>query len=150
MSASTVYLIRSLGTVWGVAITSTIIQNSLSSGLPEALSGVPDKWKVTPSSFPLRDCFHCRGATADRFPFSLLHRLSMTFGTPCLRSTACPQTFKWPRDWFTIVGSACRSLLREDSGLSRLSQPFSPRARDCIGKMMRSICKMDLLGGARE
>ncbi|KAF7122936.1 hypothetical protein CNMCM5793_001112 [Aspergillus hiratsukae] len=47
VSASTVYLIRSLGTVWGVAITSTIIQNTLRSGLEKALSGIPDKWKVT-------------------------------------------------------------------------------------------------------
>ncbi|KAJ5081113.1 hypothetical protein N7456_013351 [Penicillium angulare] len=46
VSASTVYLIRSLGTVWGVAITSAIVQNTLYSGLPEALSGVPDKWKL--------------------------------------------------------------------------------------------------------
>ncbi|KAJ5085109.1 hypothetical protein N7532_009880 [Penicillium argentinense] len=46
VSASTVYLIRSLGTVWGVAITSAIIQNTLSSGLVEALSGLPDKWKL--------------------------------------------------------------------------------------------------------
>ncbi|KGO58347.1 Major facilitator superfamily domain, general substrate transporter [Penicillium expansum] len=46
VSASTVYLIRSLGTVWGVAITSTIMQNTLNSGLGEALSGIPDKWKV--------------------------------------------------------------------------------------------------------
>ncbi|KAJ5157871.1 uncharacterized protein N7482_008971 [Penicillium canariense] len=46
VSASTVYLIRSLGTVWGVAVTSAIIQNTLSSGLGEALSEIPDKWKV--------------------------------------------------------------------------------------------------------
>ncbi|KAE8354188.1 major facilitator superfamily domain-containing protein [Aspergillus coremiiformis] len=46
VSASTVYLVRSLGTVWGVAITSMIIQNTLRSGLDEALSGVPDKWKI--------------------------------------------------------------------------------------------------------
>ncbi|KAF9884822.1 hypothetical protein FE257_001238 [Aspergillus nanangensis] len=46
VSASTVYLVRSLGTVWGVAITSTIIQNTLRSGLAEALSGIPDKWKI--------------------------------------------------------------------------------------------------------
>ncbi|KAJ5344716.1 hypothetical protein N7452_002720 [Penicillium brevicompactum] len=46
VSASTVYLIRSLGTVWGVAATSTIMQNTLNSGLGEALSGLPDKWKV--------------------------------------------------------------------------------------------------------
>ncbi|KAL2827230.1 major facilitator superfamily domain-containing protein [Aspergillus cavernicola] len=46
VSASTVYLIRSLGTVYGVAITSTIVQNELTRSLPEALLGVPDKWKV--------------------------------------------------------------------------------------------------------
>ncbi|KAL3474609.1 major facilitator superfamily domain-containing protein [Aspergillus californicus] len=46
VSASTVYLIRSLGTVYGVAITSTIVQNELVRSLPGALSGVPDKWKV--------------------------------------------------------------------------------------------------------
>ncbi|EAU32128.1 conserved hypothetical protein [Aspergillus terreus NIH2624] len=46
VSASTVYLVRSLGTVWGVAITSTIVQNTLRSGLAEALSGIPDKWKI--------------------------------------------------------------------------------------------------------
>ncbi|CAG8902564.1 unnamed protein product [Penicillium egyptiacum] len=46
VSASTVYLIRSLGTVWGVAVTATIMQNTLNSGLEEALSGIPDKWKV--------------------------------------------------------------------------------------------------------
>ncbi|KAF7589699.1 hypothetical protein BBP40_003946 [Aspergillus hancockii] len=46
VSASTVYLVRSLGTVWGVATTSTIIQNTLRSDLAEALSGLPDKWKI--------------------------------------------------------------------------------------------------------
>lgn len=46
VSASTVYLIRSMGTVWGVAITSAIVQNTLHSGLAKALSGIPDKWKV--------------------------------------------------------------------------------------------------------
>lgn len=48
VSASTVYLIRSLGTVWGVAVTSAIVQNTLNSGLAKALSGIPDKWKVKP------------------------------------------------------------------------------------------------------
>ncbi|KAJ5117960.1 hypothetical protein N7526_010983 [Penicillium atrosanguineum] len=46
VSASTVYLIRSLGNVYGVAVTSAIVQNTLRSGLAEALSGLPDKWKV--------------------------------------------------------------------------------------------------------
>ena len=48
VSTTTVYLVRSLGWVWGVAVVATILQNTLSSGLQEALSDVPDKWKVTP------------------------------------------------------------------------------------------------------
>ncbi|KAJ5675271.1 MFS drug transporter [Penicillium maclennaniae] len=34
--------------VWGVAVTSAIVQNTLRSGLAGALSGLPDKWKVHP------------------------------------------------------------------------------------------------------
>jgi hypothetical protein len=47
VSASTTYLIRSLGAVWGVAITSAIVQNTLSVRLPEALSWVSDKEKAS-------------------------------------------------------------------------------------------------------
>jgi len=46
VSTSMVYLFRSMGTVWGVAASSTIIQNILASRLPIALSGIPDKEKV--------------------------------------------------------------------------------------------------------
>ncbi|KAI1798808.1 MFS general substrate transporter [Daldinia bambusicola] len=46
VSASTVYLIRSLGTVWGVSVTSAIVQTTLSVRLPDVLSDVPDKWRV--------------------------------------------------------------------------------------------------------
>lgn len=46
VSASTVYLIRSLGSVWGVAITATIVQNTLSWRLPSALAGVPNKDQI--------------------------------------------------------------------------------------------------------
>ncbi|KAL7757894.1 hypothetical protein ACKLNR_012421 [Fusarium oxysporum f. sp. zingiberi] len=46
VTASTVYLIRSLGTVWGVSVTSAIVQTTLSGRLPDALSEVPDKWRV--------------------------------------------------------------------------------------------------------
>jgi hypothetical protein len=49
VSASTTYLIRSLGAVWGVAITSAIVQNILSVRLPEALSWVSDKEKASNS-----------------------------------------------------------------------------------------------------
>jgi len=46
-----------MGSVWGVAAASTIIQNVLSSQLPLALSEIPDKLKVIlfpspPLSFP--------------------------------------------------------------------------------------------------
>ncbi|EPE06733.1 major facilitator superfamily transporter [Ophiostoma piceae UAMH 11346] len=37
VSASAVYLVRSLGMVWGVAITSAIVQTTLSTRLPEVL-----------------------------------------------------------------------------------------------------------------
>ena len=46
VSASTVYLIRSLGSVWGVALTAAITQNTLSSKLPRALEGIPNKEEV--------------------------------------------------------------------------------------------------------
>ncbi|KAK1486403.1 major facilitator superfamily transporter [Colletotrichum cuscutae] len=46
VSASTVYLVRSLGTVWGVAITSAIVQTTLSLRLPEVLGDIPDKSRL--------------------------------------------------------------------------------------------------------
>ncbi|KAF1847816.1 MFS general substrate transporter [Cucurbitaria berberidis CBS 394.84] len=46
VSASTVYLIRSLGSVWGVAITAAIVQNTLNRRLPDALAGVPNQEKI--------------------------------------------------------------------------------------------------------
>ncbi|KAI8681560.1 MFS domain-containing protein [Fusarium keratoplasticum] len=46
VTASTVYLIRSLGTVWGVSVTSAIVQTTLSVRLPDALSEVSDKWRI--------------------------------------------------------------------------------------------------------
>jgi hypothetical protein len=48
VSASTVYLIRSLGTVWGVSVTSAIVQSTLSSKLPAALGDIPNKSDVRP------------------------------------------------------------------------------------------------------
>ena len=48
VTASTVYLVRSMGSVYGVAITSAILQNTLSVRLPDALGEIPDKWRVRP------------------------------------------------------------------------------------------------------
>ncbi len=42
-----VYLFRSMGTVWGVAASSTLIQNVLTQELPRALKGIPDQEKVS-------------------------------------------------------------------------------------------------------
>ena len=47
MSASTTYLVRSLGTVYGVAVTSSIVQTTLSVRLPQVLGDIPDKQKVS-------------------------------------------------------------------------------------------------------
>lgn len=46
VSASTTYLVRSLGTVYGVAVTSAIVQTTLSVRLPQVLGNIPDKQKV--------------------------------------------------------------------------------------------------------
>ncbi|KAI0836422.1 MFS general substrate transporter [Hypoxylon sp. FL0890] len=46
VSSSTVYLIRSLGTVWGVSISAAIVQTTLSIQLPVILRDVPDKWRI--------------------------------------------------------------------------------------------------------
>ncbi|KIX97486.1 uncharacterized protein Z520_06938 [Fonsecaea multimorphosa CBS 102226] len=43
VSTSTVYLFRSMGTVWGVAASSTLLQNILAQQLPSALEGVTNK-----------------------------------------------------------------------------------------------------------
>ncbi|KAI0138987.1 MFS general substrate transporter [Hypoxylon sp. NC0597] len=46
VSSSTVYLIRSLGTVWGVSISSAVVQTTLSVRLPAVLRDIPDKWRI--------------------------------------------------------------------------------------------------------
>lgn len=48
VTASTVYLVRSLGTVWGVSVTSAIVQTTLTTRLPSALRGVPYENDVSP------------------------------------------------------------------------------------------------------
>lgn len=71
MSASTVYLIRSLGTVWGVAVTAAIVQTTLSMRLPEALGDIPDKGKVRciiPRLCVEGDAKCCTGPGHRRYP----------------------------------------------------------------------------------
>ncbi|KAF4625858.1 hypothetical protein G7Y89_g12308 [Cudoniella acicularis] len=46
VSTSMVYLFRSMGTVWGVAASSTAVQNLLSERLTLALAGFPDSEKI--------------------------------------------------------------------------------------------------------
>ena len=47
VSASTVYLIRSVGSVWGVALSSAIVQTTLKTTLPGALEALPNKEEVS-------------------------------------------------------------------------------------------------------
>ncbi|EXJ92392.1 hypothetical protein A1O3_00942 [Capronia epimyces CBS 606.96] len=46
VSTSMVYLFRSMGTVWGVAASSTLLQNILAQQLPSALADIPEKEKI--------------------------------------------------------------------------------------------------------
>lgn len=46
VSTSIVYLFRSMGTVWGVAASSALLQNILADQLPKALAGIPNKDEV--------------------------------------------------------------------------------------------------------
>ncbi|KAM3557589.1 hypothetical protein ARSEF4850_005013 [Beauveria asiatica] len=58
VSASTVYLVPSLGTMWGVSMTSAILQTTLSIRLPEALGHVPNKWKIIKDIRHSADALH--------------------------------------------------------------------------------------------
>jgi hypothetical protein len=58
VSASTVYLIRSLGTVWGVSVTSTIVQTTLTTRLPSALAGIPHEDDVSSTLSAIRTLDH--------------------------------------------------------------------------------------------
>lgn len=46
VATSMVYLFRSMGTVWGVAASSALLQNILTNQLPLALEGIANKEKV--------------------------------------------------------------------------------------------------------
>lgn len=131
VSASTVYLIRSLGTVWGVAITSAIIQNTLSSGLSEALSGVPDKWKVT------SDLEYVYATMIADESFT---RLSTIFDTRCLLSTICRRISRWLPGSCITMAFDCLFLRRGALGSSRQWRRCSRRGKDCSVLRMRRCC----------
>lgn len=107
MSASTVYLIRSLGTVWGVSATSAIVQTTLTNRLPSALRGIPYENDV--SIFP---AMSCDIIDADHVPGD---RPDPTFCSsdplPCTRSTieSSPRLLRWPP--IRIRGFDCCRLL---------------------------------------
>ncbi|KAL2020596.1 hypothetical protein VTK56DRAFT_8184 [Thermocarpiscus australiensis] len=85
VSASTVYLIRSLGTVYGVSVTSAIVQTTLSVRLPDALGEIEDKWRVSPfhcGEKELKDPFFGKVGTYKRLTLGLDagYRSDPTFG----------------------------------------------------------------------
>jgi hypothetical protein len=129
VSASTVYLIRSLGTVWGVSITSAIVQTTLSVRLPDALGEISDKWRVhspcqTPSHFS---------------PFTLTipeevlttfwHRSSTRSATPSRQLETCRLTCSLPRVMSTTT--VCDTPLRR-------RRP-SRRWRSCLRCLPRAV-----------
>lgn len=136
VSASTVYLVRSLGTVWGVSITSAILQTTLSVRLPEALGDVTDKWRVRPVS--LQSCFSryvCSPTlqVADfwRVFFTTLCRLSMTFDTRLIRCAPSSQRFRKRSSSSTMTASG-----------TRLRRRLLPRPSWCARRCWRArlIC----------
>lgn len=108
VSASTVYLIRSLGTVYGVAITSAIVQTTLSVRLPDALGEISDKWRVRP--FSLQWLFLCVPEIRDRRDTYCRsrHRLSTRFDIQFQPSETSPRMYNSRHGWCTTTGSATR------------------------------------------
>lgn len=94
VSASTVYLVRSLGTVWGVAVTSAIVQTTLSVRLPEVLGDIPDKEKVSILTAPWITCISCSFCSgADQNSAAHRRDSSLRDGsqdTPLRGAPACP------------------------------------------------------------
>lgn len=72
VSASTVYLIRSMGTVWGVAVTAAIVQTVLKNQLPSALGDIAHKQEVCRFLIP--------SAFADANIFITVYRTDPTLG----------------------------------------------------------------------
>lgn len=123
VSASTVYLVRSLGTMWGVSITSAILQTTLSVRLPEALGDVPNKWKVSPLSnhyspktslslYSLPCSFYGTLTFGFFSALSLLLRLLMTSDTLWKRYAASHPTFSSRYNMCTMKVSSMRLRLR--------------------------------------
>lgn len=132
VSASTVYLIRSIGWVWGVAIISTILQNTLSSGLQEALSGVPDKWKVTSVHSPCLRRLSLLTMLIDIFVFFLLPvRLSTISGIQLLQFTISHPTSRWRLGWCITVVLDIHLQFLQPSDSSLPSQRCFHMGKDC-------------------
>lgn len=126
MSASTVYLIRSLGTVWGVSLTSAIVQNTLSRKLPGALSGVLHKWEVC----LFNSCLLLVSRAILIFIFSSLSIRSNIQQKSCASSH--PKS-PYLLDLFTTMVYVLRSWLRLLLQLSGFSHRYLQEAEDLNG-----------------
>ena len=118
VSASTVYLIRSVGTVWGVAITSAIVQTVLKVKLPAALGDIPNKAQVSsPVSSQLytvpeadRICIDHRpdSTFSDRLEASPIIRAIAGTNGVLRRYSICVRSFDWNRRF-----GVCRRIICE-------------------------------------
>lgn len=117
VSASTVYLIRSLGTVYGVAITSAIVQTTLSVRLPDALGEIADKPRVRPA--PLGELDDVQEWRCARDAYRLgEYRLSTRSDIPCPPSRLSRQVCSLRRGSFTTRACATHFPCRRQSRLS--------------------------------
>ena len=115
VSASTTYLIRSLGTVYGVAITSAIVQTTLSVRLPDALGEIEDKWRVRPFSLQHEMMYRYKtGNTQDTYMLTGCRLLTRS-DTLCPPSRHSRQMCSSKRGSCSTTGFATRLRLQRPS-----------------------------------
>ena len=94
--------------MYGVAITSAIVQTTLSIRLPDALGEIPDKWRVRP--FSLRCavlCCECEAGNKLENTDARARRRSLTKSdTPSRPSRRCPRMCSSRRATSTTTDSA--------------------------------------------
>ena len=148
------YLIRSLGTVYGVAVTSAILQTTLSIRLPDALGEIPDKWRVRPC--PRDDLRWVCGAGIARDAYCwVVSRLSTRSVTRFQPSKHCRRTFSSRLVMCTTTGFDIRlprRHLSQQPPSARLCWPRHPgsgaQSSRLQGLDTMYVCTMQVRTGA--
>ena len=120
--------------MYGVAVTSAIVQTTLSVRLPDALGEIPDKWRVRP--FSLLCAVLCRfeaGNKRDTYT-TTRYRLLTRSGTRCPPSRRSRRMCSSKHGSFTTTGYGTRLRRRRLSLPLRCVLPFSPEHRDFVAR----------------